>query len=136
MRVTHRWGTALGAIAATASALLIAPGTAQAADVERAAWECPKGYVCFWTKAGGKGTRCYVDVDIPRWTTAACNDYRFMSVFNNAKTNTGEPAHVRSYRGYDYTGERHHFVPGAKSGLASDPNPRGVRMRSVAWAWS
>lgn len=110
----------------------MAPASAAPApDPKPVAYSCPSGSVCFYTKSGGTGQRCYTDAKIGRWVTQSCNDVKFMSWRNNGKP--GSLPHVYAYRGYDHTGAKHNLLNGERGRLTSDPHPYGVKIRSVAW---
>lgn len=124
---------AVTASVATFGSVLLAPAAsaAPAPASNPVPWPCPSGSVCFYTKHNGSGQRCYTDASISRWVTPSCNEVLFQSYFNNGKP--GSLPHVYAHRGYDHTGTQHNLLNGERGGLASDANPRGVKIRSVAW---
>ncbi|MEU0175258.1 peptidase inhibitor family I36 protein [Streptomyces massasporeus] len=96
--------------AATIAALGLTTAPSGAADQESTglkfgrsalAWDCPQGYVCFYSGADGTGAWCGSEVSI---ANSGCGARR--SFFNNGYASPGQD-HVRVYNSANYTGAMH-----------------------------
>ncbi|MEU0246966.1 peptidase inhibitor family I36 protein [Streptomyces sp. NPDC006235] len=65
------------------------------------AWECPQGYVCFYSGADGTGSWCRSESSI---SDSSCGTRR--SFFNNGYASPGQD-HVRVYNNANYSGTMH-----------------------------
>ncbi|MBU7599845.1 peptidase inhibitor family I36 protein [Streptomyces sp. P38-E01] len=123
---------AAAAATAAGAAILIAPGTAQAAEDTRAqaAWNCAKGNVCFYSGAGGTGVSCRSDGTEARWVNQTCLNTTFKSFYNNGYV--GPLDHVRAYTGFNFTGTSYCLHVGWDEGRGSFPGS-GVKLKSHKW---